>query len=159
MFKCFTFWMLTICHIVEPQQFLCCVAHVSVVVGKLGHISSWWHSWAWSLDSIYICVCVCLWICGGCRGIQGSVHRIVLYCCRCCEVSTFLPPCQSAAPTTTATSTHTTHPSLLTGLAHSGNRRSPNPSMTPQPTGSGLSIVTLCWAAPCSRSPCCRLAL
>lgn len=71
-----------------------------------------------------------------CRS-RCEAHCIVLLVC---EVSTFLPPCQSVTPTSPKHNTSSTRPSLLTGRAHSGNRRSPNPLVTPNPLAQGFPL-------------------
>lgn len=48
-----------------------CFVCVLVVLWKLGHISSWWHSW----------VCwLCAYVCVVMGGLQSHVKRFVLYC-------------------------------------------------------------------------------
>lgn len=65
-----------------------------------------WHSWARTLVAVR-------------RTEQWESHCIVPLLC---EVSTFLPSCQSVPLNTTHP-----YPSALTGRARSGSRRSPNP--------------------------------
>lgn len=110
------------------------------VLGKLGYISSWWHSWAWRL-CVHAHVCVVL---GQSRAMWST-----LYCTGDVWGQHFPSP-MSVSPLST-THQPPTHPSALTGRARSGNRRSPNPLVTPWHVGSGLSIVAPRWAASLSR--------
>lgn len=94
-----------------------------------------------SLEAVCVYACVC---CGG--AVQSNVKHIVLYCW-CVRSALSFPHVSQSSPPAQHTHHSPTHPSLLTGRAHSGNRRSPNPSVTLRPVGSGLSIVALLWAA------------
>lgn len=92
-----------------------------------------------------VCVCACLH--GTCVVVEeGRAMWSTLYCTVALWGQHFPSPCQST-PSAQHTSKPPPHPSVLTGRAHSGNRRSPNPSVTPWHVGSGLSIVAPCWAA------------
>lgn len=132
--------MSVISQITEPQPLTWLFSCVLVVVGKLGHISSWWHSWAWRLR---VCMYVCV-VLG-----ESKAMRSTLYCTASVWGQHFPSPLSVSDPPSPPSTTHypPTHPSLLTGQVHSGNRRSPNPSVTLRPVGSGLSIVAPHWAA------------
>lgn len=108
--------------IIESQLFL---FFFSVCVGCVGDVGTYFLLVTFlSLEA----VCACVYVHVLCCGVQSNVKHIV-GALLVCEVSTFLPPI-SVSPLS-ATHQPPTHPSALTGRARSGNRRSPNPSVTP----------------------------